>query len=129
MALTATANESVIKNIIDQLDIPTAVHLKQSFNRQNLHYAVCKKAPNIDSTIRQIAAIVNSGHPNHSGIIYCLSKGDCEAVAQKLREVHGLNAAHFHAGMTQADKRRTQDRWYNGEVLIIVATVGGITHV
>ena len=46
MALTATANESVIMNIINRLNIPSCVRLKQSFNRPNQVEKVCLKVIN-----------------------------------------------------------------------------------
>jgi bloom syndrome protein len=123
MALTATANESVIKNIIDRLSIPNCIFLNQSFNRPNLHYDVREKKKG--TVLKEIAAFINSRHPNETGIIYCFARAHCEQVAQSLREDFGLRAEHYHAGMPQAEKKKAQDMWQSGEAQIIVSTVMG----
>jgi superfamily II DNA helicase RecQ len=121
MALTATANESVIKNIIDRLSIPNCVFLKQSFNRPNLHYDVREKKKN--TVLKEIAAFIKSRHANETGIIYCFARAHCEQVAQSLKDDFGLRAEYYHAGMPQVEKKKTQDQWQSGEAQIIVSTV------
>jgi len=121
MALTATANESVIKNIIDRLGISNCLFLKQSFNRPNLHYDVREKKKG--TVLKEIATFIKSRHPNETGIIYCFARAHCEQVAQALREDFQLRAEHYHAGMPQAEKKKTQDGWQSGAAQIIVSTV------
>jgi superfamily II DNA helicase RecQ len=125
MALTATANESVIMNIIDRLNIPSCVRLKQSFNRPNLRYEVRKKQKK-QVLLQEIADFVKLHHANETGIIYCFKKTDCEQVARALRDQHGLNAEHYHAKVAQSQKRKTQEAWRNGTTQIIVCTVSGL---
>ena len=121
MALTTTANELVIKNIIDRLSIPNCVFLKQSFNWPNLHYDVREKKNTI---LKEIAAFIKSRHANETGIIYCFARAHCEQVAQSLRDDFGLRAEYYHAGMPQTEKKKAQDQWQSGEAQIIVSTVG-----
>jgi superfamily II DNA helicase RecQ len=121
MALTATANDSVIKNIIDRLNIPSCVFLKQSFNRPNLHYDVREKKKS--TVLKEIAFFIKSRHAKETGIIYCLSRKECESVAQTLRDKYGLKAQHYHAGMKSADKKMAQEQWQSGAANIIVSTV------
>jgi superfamily II DNA helicase RecQ len=120
MALTATANKSVIRNIIDRLSIPNCVFLKQSFNRPNLQYDVREKKKG--TLLKEIVAFINSRHANMSGIIYCLSRKDCEGVAQSLKN-YGLKALHYHGGMTTDKKTIAQEQWHSGAVNVIVSTV------
>lgn len=124
MALTATANGSVVKNIIDRLNIPQCLQLKQSFNRPNLHYDVREKKKN--TVIKEIASFIKSRHANETGIIYCFARTHCEQVAQTLRDEFGLKAEHYHAKMAQAEKRRTQEHWQSGEAQVIVSTVSDV---
>jgi len=121
MALTATANETVAKNIIDRLNIPKCLQLKQSFNRPNLHYDVREKKKK--TVIKEIASFIKSRHANETGIIYCFARTHCEQVAQELRNDFGLKAEHYHAKMTQPEKRMTQEHWQSGKAQIIVSTV------
>ncbi|TBU28950.1 ATP-dependent RNA helicase [Dichomitus squalens] len=121
-ALTATANAEVVHDIISRLDIPNCVRLKLSFNRTNLDYEVRPKKSH-KACVDEIAALIQTRFPTHTGIIYCHSRDKCEEVAKELRERYKLNAKHFHAGLADCDKRRVQREWSEGEVLIIVATV------
>lgn len=125
MALTATANESVIMNIIERLSIPHCIRLKQSFNRPNLHYEVRKKQKK-QVLIEEIANFIKSRHAAQTGIIYCFKKTDCEEVARTLRDKYGLKAEHYHAKVAQGQKRRTQEAWRNGTTQIIVCTVSDL---
>ncbi|KAG8743709.1 ATP-dependent DNA helicase sgs1 [Ceratobasidium sp. 414] len=123
MALTATANSKVRKDIINKLGIPGCVDLVSSFNRPNLHYEVRKKAKNVTM---DIANYIRAHHHKQAGVIYCLSRAKCEEVAMQLREKHGITARHYHAGMTPRDKNETQTAWNSGECDVIVATVSGL---
>lgn len=124
MALTATANETVEKNVVDRLGMTGCVRLAQSFNRTNLFYDVREK--NKARVLSDIATWVNSRHRNQTGIIYCLSRNNCEEVAQALREKYGLSAEHYHAQITKEEKKEVTERWQNETTRIIVATVSSI---
>ena len=121
MALTATANKAHIAKIIDRLSIPNCIFLKQSFNRANLHYDVREKKKT--TVLGDIAFFVQSRHANETGIIYCLSRNECERVAQALRIEYGLKTQHYHAKMASAEKKMAQEQWQSGKVNIIVSTV------
>jgi len=120
MALTATANQSVLDDIIERLGIQGCLKLTQSFNRQNLNYQVRPKARNV---LEEIAAYINSNHPNESGVIYCFSRNSCEEVAKSLRDKYNISAKHYHARMPARDKAAVQGDWQNGTCDVIVATV------
>jgi RecQ family ATP-dependent DNA helicase len=119
MALTATANEAVMNDVIEQLSIKTCTLLTQSFNRPNLYYEVRPKSKNL---LNAIADIIHM-YKGQSGIIYCLSRNKCEQVAKELRDCHKIKARHYHAQMTVEDKNRAQAAWQKGECQVIVATV------
>jgi bloom syndrome protein len=123
MALTATANESVINNIIERLNIPDCVLLRSSFNRPNLQYEVREKKKKT-ALIEEIADFIATRHANQTGIVYCFSRNDCEEVAQALRDKYRLKAQHYHAGMQPTERKMAQDKWKSGEANIIVPTVG-----
>ncbi|KAJ8503097.1 hypothetical protein ONZ45_g11165 [Pleurotus djamor] len=119
MALTATANQGAVKDIISRLKIDGCVELVQSFNRKNLNYEVVPKAKGV---VKTMADWIQSRHPRQTGIVYCLSRKNCEEIANKLRS-HGLSAKHYHAQLSIKEKEETQDQWQKGECLIIVATI------
>jgi superfamily II DNA helicase RecQ len=119
MALTATANEKVMNDVIDQLGINRCVLLTQSFNRSNLHYEVRPKKKGV---MEDIAAFIRE-RQGETGIIYCMSRNRCEEVAKELREKYSIKSRHYHAHMSVDDKSRAQMAWQRGECQVIVATV------
>ncbi|KAG4302390.1 hypothetical protein PCK1_001372 [Pneumocystis canis] len=80
IALTATANEMVKKDVIHNLNINDCVVLSQSFNRPNLYYNVLLRNPSVYSDIRDI---IVSNYAGKSGIIYCFSRKNCEDTARR----------------------------------------------
>ncbi|OXG34723.1 bloom syndrome protein [Cryptococcus neoformans Bt120] len=120
MALTATAQNKVQEDIIRSLRIEGCVCLRQSFNRPNLHYEV---RPKTSSVIQEIVAFVRTQEARASGIVYCNSRDNCENLAKKLREDHGLRAYHYHAGMTKENRRKMQEGWQDHKFEIMVATI------
>ena len=66
-----------------------------------------------------------------SGIVYCLSRDDTEAMACMLNSVAGVPAAHYHAGMTPGQRTAVQNQWKRGEIKVVAATIAfgmGIDH-
>lgn len=122
MAVTGTANQITIDDIVKQLQLRDIAFLTQSFNRPNLRYII-KDKKNI---INDIASYLTE-HRNDSGVIYCTGRDACERVANDLRE-KGFNASHYHAKISTEEKNQTLDDWKCGRINIIVATVGVSIH-
>ena len=122
MALTATATENVKVDVIHNLGISGCEVLTQSFNRPNLTYEVRPKGKAKD-VIESMVKIINTSYRNQSGIIYCLSRQNCETIAQKLREENNVQAQHYHAGMDPQAKNEVQRAWQAGKYKVIVATI------
>lgn len=120
MALTATATENVKIDVMHNLEMDKCKVFTQSFNRSNLSYTVLKKPKDV---LGSMAELINQNYRGHSGIIYCLSRKTCEVVAKKLRDQHGINAAHYHAGMDAPDRIDVQKKWQANTYHIIVATI------
>lgn len=122
MALTATATENAKVDVVHNLGIQGCEVLTQSFNRPNLTYEVRSKG-RPDKALESIANTIQTLYKNQSGIIYCLSRKNCEKVAESLREQHHITAEHYHAGMDSQSKNSAQRRWQSGEYHVIVATI------
>ncbi|WVQ97161.1 hypothetical protein IAU59_004271 [Kwoniella sp. CBS 9459] len=120
MALTATAQNKVEEDIIRSLGIKGCAVLRQSFNRPNLHYEVRPKKKGL---LEEIVGFIRTQPQRSSGIIYCNSRDNCENLAKELRDNHGLEAHHYHAGMTKGDRRKIQEGWQEHQFEIIVATI------
>ncbi|KAF7958714.1 hypothetical protein EAE96_002248 [Botrytis aclada] len=124
IALTATATERVKKDVIHNLGMQNCEQLKQSFNRPNIYYEVRRKTGkgSTAAMFSEITKMLSVDYKNQSGIIYCLSRDNCEEVAKKLRE-QGIRAHHFHAHMTPEEKKDTQHKWQIGSIQVVVATI------
>lgn len=120
MALTATATENVKVDTIHNLSIDGCETFTQSFNRPNLYYEVRQKKK---GTTQEMADTINESHRGQSGIIYCLSRKNCEKIAKELREKYRIRCAHYHAGMNAEDRARVQKEWQKGLYHVIVATI------
>ena len=122
MALTATATENVKVDVIHNLGIESCEVFTQSFNRPNLTYEVRSKGKGKE-VLDGIANTINTSYKNQSGIVYCLSRKNCEKTAKDLREGYGIKAHHYHAGMEAEEKRAVQKGWQAGKYHVIVATI------
>lgn len=126
MALTATANEKVVNDAIRVLGMRNEYRFKSSFNRPNLHYEV---RPKDGKTLDAIADHIAS-HPNESGVVYCLSRKDCEKTAEVLQEkarqrpgCSRLRVSFYHAELDASERERRHREWSNGIVSVLCATV------
>ena len=122
MALTATATENVKVDVIHNLNLRDCEIFTQSFNRPNLTYEVRHKGKAAE-LLKSVADLIQSKYQNQSGIIYCLSRQNCEKLAAKLREEYKIKAKHYHAGMDPQDKMKVQKDWQAGHQHVIVATI------
>lgn len=120
MALTATATNMVQADIIQNLAIPTCLKFTQSFNRPNLRYKLLRK---LKSVQLDIVSFIKTHYSGQCGIIYCLSKKDCEVMAEVLTAKYGLKASYYHAGLAPKDREWIQERWASNQIQIIVATI------
>lgn len=123
MALTATATENVKVDTIHNLGIDGCETFTQSFNRPNLHYDVRTKTKGKGNDVQDIAELIKEKHPKQTGIIYCLSRQNCEDMAKALRTQHKIKAHHYHAGLPPKEKADVQKDWQAGKHHVIVATI------
>ncbi|TXG53728.1 hypothetical protein EZV62_018984 [Acer yangbiense] len=119
LALTATATASVKEDVVQALGLVNCIIFRQSFNRPNLLYSVI---PKTKKCLDDIDKFIKENHFDECGIIYCLSRNDCEKVADKLQEC-GHKAAFYHGSMDPAQRSFTQKQWSKDEINIICATV------
>lgn len=119
MALTATATQKVRLDIAQQLKLREAKWFMQSFNRNNLKFEVRAKNK---QTFEEITALLHTDFRDQTGIIYCLSRKDCDDLASKLRS-EGFQSVSYHAGLTDDARRRVQEDWIRGRFSVVVATI------
>ncbi|XP_078433768.1 DNA helicase (RECQl4A) [Wolffia australiana] len=119
LALTATATASVKEDVVQALSLVNCIVFRQSFNRPNLRFSVM---PKTKKCMEDIDKFIKENHFDECGIIYCLSRMDCEKVAEKLLEL-GHKTAFYHGSMDPHQRTQVQKQWSKDEVNIICATV------
>jgi len=120
IALTATANIAVRADVKHSLHIQDCEEFSHSFNRPNLSYEV---RPWSKDMVGVMAKIINEEFKGKCGIVYCLSRNDCENVAKELSSKHRIAALYYHAGMPKDDKLNVQRTWQAGRANVVVATI------
>lgn len=126
MALTATANRLVMDDTMRLLRLASdCAVVKLSFDRPNLSYEVLKKPGTFEKAVDQLCQVIAGRPKEDSGIVYCLSRADCEKVSKALEDRLGVGrSVYYHAGIEDPNERRLrQDRWAKDEVPIMCATI------
>jgi ATP-dependent DNA helicase RecQ len=117
IALTATADKLVRKDIVERLGVKDCASFVSSFNRPNIFYRV---EPKRNSYARLLEYLKQRG--DESGIIYCLSRQSVDSLAENLRD-EGFQALPYHAGLTKEERDLHQEAFLKDEAKIIVATI------
>ncbi|XP_069564802.1 recQ-like DNA helicase BLM isoform X1 [Brachyistius frenatus] len=121
MALTATATPRVQKDILNQLNMTRPQVFTMSFNRANLRYSVLPKKPR--KVDEDCIGWIKKHYPRDSGIVYCLSRNDCDTMAESLQRA-GILALSYHAGLRDAERENVQTKWINQDgCQVICATI------
>jgi ATP-dependent DNA helicase RecQ len=117
IALTATATPRVQEDIGQSLGFNQSNIFISSFNRENLMLHVKDKVNALEQTITFL-----NQFPNQSGIIYCFSRKQVDALASELKH-HGFSVRPYHAGLAENKRKKNQDLFIKDDVQIIVATI------
>jgi len=118
IALTATADEVTRSEILTRLSLGEARVFISSFDRPNIRYTIVGKA----SAREQVLRFIQSEHPGEAGIVYCLSRRKVDETAQWL-STQGVPALAYHAGLDATTRAKHQERFVNGDGMVIVATI------
>jgi ATP-dependent DNA helicase RecQ len=116
-AFTATATSRVRSDITSTLALRDPIEFVGSFDRPNLLYRVLPRG----ALKRQLLDIVER-HRREPGIIYCTSRREVDSLSEWLTGL-GVPALPYHAGLSDAERRRNQDSFLNEDVDVVVATV------
>ena len=115
-AFTATATREVKDDIAQTLRLRDPEIVITGFDRPNLYYRV-------ETTRRKDAFVADyvRSHPGESGIIYCATRKNVDAVQEMLRG-EDIPVARYHAGMTNEERRQSQNDFIYDTAPVIVAT-------
>ena len=116
-AYTATANQHVRDDIINELHLTNPDVLIGSFDRPNLTYTVTPAEKGYD----QITDTLDK-HKKQAGIIYCIRRKDVDDLFKYLSN-KGYKALPYHAGLPAHTRKLNQDLFINDQVDIIIATI------
>lgn len=131
---TATAPQSVVQDVLRILALPratspgeavpgTTVLFTAPLYRPNLRYQILPKPQAPVAQLKAIFDYIQSEHSNDIGIIYCLTRSDCENVTKGLNDLSkNVRAAVYHAQLEDAQKLRVYDGWRKRSIKVVVAT-------
>jgi ATP-dependent DNA helicase RecQ len=115
LALTASATNRVLEDVILQLGIEQPAIFKKSFARNNIAYMVFE----VEDKLYRIEQILKK-NPQPS-IIYVRNRKSCSETASQLQSL-GFNATFYHGGLSVKEKEKNMSRWMSEEVQVMVAT-------
>ncbi len=115
LALTASATNRVLEDVILQLELEKPAIFKKSFARKNIAYMVFE----VEDKLYRMEQILKK-NPLPS-IIYVRNRKSCSDTASQLQSL-GLKATFYHGGLSVKEKEKNMSLWMNEEVQIMVAT-------
>ncbi len=115
-AFTATATEEVKTDIACILKLQDAEVVVTGFDRENLYYSVESVKRKDDFVVEYVGK-----HPQDSGIIYCATRKNVDAVHELLFK-RGVSVTKYHAGMDNETRKKNQDDFIYDRTPVIVAT-------
>ena len=115
-AFTATATENVKNDISCVLKLVDPKIVVTGFDRENLYFDVETVKKKDDYVLEYVQK-----HPNDSGIIYCATRKNVDALYELLSGA-GVLAARYHAGMNKEERKGSQNDFIYDRVSVIVAT-------
>lgn len=132
-AFTATATERVRRDIVSILGLHTPSITVTGFDRPNLYFDVISMPRKGKAS--WVASYIAS-HPDESGIVYCATRKETEALAESLNSAVaelraaggadvsdiGTIAVAYHGGMSADAREKAQRDFVTDRVLVVVAT-------
>jgi ATP-dependent DNA helicase RecQ len=118
IALTATADSTTRKDIVEKLDLADASQFISSFDRPNINYQVKLKA----NGKKQLLDFIQNDHFSEAGIVYTRTRKRADEMARWLQE-KGVNGLPYHAGMDAHIRQLHQHRFLREDAIVIVATI------
>ncbi len=115
-AFTATATDTVRRDIEQLLGLNNPQRIVTGFDRPNLRFEVRKPKQKDAELLRLVF-----DRRDKSGIIYCSTRKDVEAVCQLLcsREIP---ATRYHAGLPEQERHSNQEDFLYDRATVMVAT-------
>lgn len=118
LATTATANNRVVNDVKEQLGDDLKI-IRGPLTRKSINIQTIK----LDSQSERLAWISeNINKMSGTGIIYCLTKRDCEIVSGWLNK-NGICVESYYSGFDTEERAIKEYKLINNEIKALVATV------
>ena len=115
-AFTATASEEVRQDILKMLGLVNPKVYITGFDRENLYINIVKSSAKNKYLLEYI-----ENHKSENGIIYAATRKEVEKIYEGLSK-RDIGVLKYHGGMSNDDRKTSQDKFINDEVNIMVAT-------
>ncbi len=118
-AFTATATERVRRDIESALGLIQPEVMVTGFDRPNLYFRVAQRKGGASTDNAVLNYLAN--HEGESGIIYCATKKNVDNLYELLLS-RGIAAGRYHAGMSNEERKQSQEDFTFDRITVMVAT-------
>lgn len=118
MALTSTATEIVMEDILTQLNAKDAVIVNTGIERENLSFSVFHTV-NTQAKLARLTKMI--AQEEGTGIIYTASVRSAVELYEYLK-ANNISVGRYHGKMRTRDREEMQQKFMNGEYKTLIAT-------
>jgi ATP-dependent DNA helicase RecQ len=118
LALTATANDEVKREIVERLGMRDAKVVVTGFDRPNIWLGAELCADDASKTTALVRRVLESPRP---GIVYAATRKRTEELVAALSQ-QGIRAGAYHAGLKKDEREKCQTAFMSDELEVVVAT-------
>lgn len=123
LAVTATATRQVRGDIAKQLGLrEDAQVIVRGLDRPNLALSVHEVGGGREAKLTALAALLARVPAGGAGIVYCATRKNADLVARELKKRGRRSVGVYHAGLRDEERRRVQERFFSGQLELVVAT-------
>jgi ATP-dependent DNA helicase RecQ len=115
-AFTATATTEVAEDIVTLLSFEKSNTYITGFNRENLSFSMVRGENKRDYLLKFLQQ-----HKEHAGVIYAATRKEVDHLYEFLNK-KGYSVGKYHAGLSDADRLRSQDQFLFDDIRIMVAS-------
>ena len=70
-----------------------------------------------------ISKLIKTRFKQKCGIIYCLTRKECEKLAEILKRNYGIKCDFYHGDLPYSRRQEIQKNWMENEIQVIIATI------
>jgi len=120
LAVTATATDKVVRDIIGNLKLKNPAIIKHSVDRDNL-YIQMEQKNDTPLTVKKIITKLEEMKEGKA-LIYCKTTAETDELAEKINS-SGIKCESYHAKKKMEDRNEIQKKYMDNEMKVIVSTI------